>query len=574
MAELPRFDRSFFEGPESFTLIGSGHLGGKASGLLDAHRALADRPDGLRLAELEIEVPTLAVIGTDVFDAFLDQNGLRGRDWLPDSDRRIAQAFQKASLPAAVSGDLWALVRRVHQPLAVRSSSLLEDALEHPLAGVYATKMIPNAAPDAETRFRRLSEAIRFVYASTFFAAARAYRRTIGQGEDGEKMAVIVQEVVGRRHGPRFYPDLSGVARSVNFYAVAPARREDGIASLALGLGKTIVDGGRSWTYCPLRPAAPAPFNSVGERLDLSQRSFWAVNMGSAPYDPVSEDEHLCEGTLDEARLDGTLAHAASTFDGRRERFVPGAGEGPLSLDFAPLLHFGGLHFNESVRGLLRLFEERHGAPVELELALTLPEGGRPARLGFLQVRPMMAAGSGLVVTEDELAGPGVLVASRHALGDGLVEGLSDVIYVKPAAFDVTRTVAIAAEVEQANRALLEAGRGALLVGFGRWGTSDRFLGIPVDWTQVSAARVFVEASLPGFHADMSQGAHFFHNLLGLKIPYLAVPAGVGQVDFAALDALPAEFDGQAVRHVRVPGGFEARVDGRSGRAVVRRFPA
>lgn len=574
MAELPRFDRDFFQGPESFTLIGSGHLGGKASGLLDAHRALAERPEGLRPAELVIEVPTLAVVGTDVFDAFLDQNGLRARDWADDSDRRIAQAFQKAALPAAVSGDLWALVRRVHQPLAVRSSSLLEDALEHPLAGVYATKMIPNSAPDAETRFRRLTEALRFVYASTFFAAARAYRRTIGQADGSEKMAVIVQEVVGRRHGPRFYPDLSGVARSFNFYAVPPAGREDGIASLALGLGKTIVDGGRSWTYCPLRPAAPAPFNSVGERLDLSQRSFWAVNMGAAPYDPVDEDEHLCQGSLDDARLDGTLAHAASTFDPRRERFVPGAGEGPLSLDFAPLLHFGGLRFNEAVRGLLGLFEARHGAPVELELALTLAADGQPARLGFLQVRPMMAAGSGIEVTEQELAGPGLLVASRHALGDGLVEGLFDVVYVKPAAFDVTRTVAIAAEVAQANQALLEAGRGALLIGFGRWGTADRFLGIPVDWTQVSATKVFVEAALAGLHADMSQGAHFFHNLLGLRIPYLAVPAGGGQVDFTSLDALPAEYEGQAVRHVRVPGGLEVRVDGRSGRALVRRFQA
>lgn len=574
MAELPRFDRDFFQGPESFTLIGSGHLGGKASGLLDAHRALAERPEGLRPAELVIEVPTLAVVGTDVFDAFLDQNGLRARDWADDSDRRIAQAFQKAALPAAVSGDLWALVRRVHQPLAVRSSSLLEDALEHPLAGVYATKMIPNSAPDAETRFRRLTEALRFVYASTFFAAARAYRRTIGQADGSEKMAVIVQEVVGRRHGPRFYPDLSGVARSFNFYAVPPAGREDGIASLALGLGKTIVDGGRSWTYCPLRPAAPAPFNSVGERLDLSQRSFWAVNMGAAPYDPVDEDEHLCQGSLDDARLDGTLAHAASTFDPRRERFVPGAGEGPLSLDFAPLLHFGGLRFNEAVRGLLGLFEARHGAPVELELALTLAADGQPARLGFLQVRPMMAAGSGIEVTEQELAGPGLLVASRHALGDGLVEGLFDVVYIKPAAFDVTRTVAIAAEVAQANQALLEAGRGALLIGFGRWGTADRFLGIPVDWTQVSATKVFVEAALAGLHADMSQGAHFFHNLLGLRIPYLAVPAGGGQVDFTSLDALPAEYEGQAVRHVRVPGGLEVRVDGRSGRALVRRFQA
>ena len=318
MAEVPRdalppFSRRFLEAEEKLTLIGSGALGGKATGLRDAREALAARPASLTFERFDIAVPTLTVIGTDAFDAFLRQNSLADLALSGASDHRIALGFQKGDLPAELLGDLWELIRGVRAPLAVRSSSLLEDALEHAFAGVYATKMIPNNQPDTETRFRKLAEAIKFVYASTFFSEARGYRERCGQRSEDEKMAVIIQEVVGLRHGPRYYPDLSAVARSYNFYPVGHASRRDGVVDLALGLGKTIVDGGRCWTYCPRYPSAGPPFASAAETAKQTQTVFWAVNMGKPPaYDPINETEYMVLESLDKADDDSTLRRLAS----------------------------------------------------------------------------------------------------------------------------------------------------------------------------------------------------------------------------------------------------------------------
>ncbi len=573
--DLPRFDRRFFEGRETFTTIGSGALGGKAAGLLLAREALAARPGGLRFESLEISVPTLTVLATDAFDLLLERNRLRDLAGAEADDRRIAQAFQKAELPAEVVGDLWALVRGVHAPLAVRSSSLLEDAMEHPFAGVYATKMIPNDQYDPEVRFRKLVEAIRFVYASTFFREARAYQGAVGARPEQEKMAVIVQEVVGYRHGPRFYPEVSGVARSYNFYPTGHATPGEGVVDLALGLGKTIVDGGRTWTYSPAHPRAVPPFGSAGQMLELTQTEFWAVGMGQPPvYDPLTESEYLVRGDLGAAEEDGTLAHVASTYDPQSDRVSMGLGaSGPRLLDFAPLLRLDDWPFNAAVRGLLDLFQERLGAPVEIELALTFPDGsGRPARLGFLQVRPMSVSTRAVEVADEELAGPRTLLGSERSMGNGVIEGIRDVVYVKPGSFEARHTPAIAAELERFNRELVEAGRPYLLLGFGRWGSSDPWLGIPVNWSQIAGARVIVEAAVPAMNVEMSQGAHFFHNLLSFRVAYFSVPEyGAPAIDWDWLGRLPARRETGFVRHVETPEPLVVKVDGRTGRGAVLR---
>ena len=318
IADLPSFDRHFWDGTFQFTRIGTGALGGKASGLAFAKDLLAETIGASAFSEVEVNVPTMAVIATDCFDEFIARNRLgelRVED-LPDD--RIGHAFQQADLPVELLGDLRALTTQVKTPLAVRSSSLLEDALDRPFAGVYGTKMIPNNQFDPDTRFRRLTEAIKFVYASTYFREARDYIKTTGHDPKEEKMAVILQEVVGRRHGDRFYPDVSGVARSYNFYPTGPALPEEGVASLALGLGKTIVDGGVAWTFSPAYPKKPPPFGSVQEMLRGTQTEFWAVNMGKPPaYDPVNETEYLVTAGLKEAEADDVLRCLASTFDPR-----------------------------------------------------------------------------------------------------------------------------------------------------------------------------------------------------------------------------------------------------------------
>ncbi|HEX7077856.1 MAG TPA: PEP/pyruvate-binding domain-containing protein [Candidatus Eisenbacteria bacterium] len=572
---FPEFDRRFFESHEDFTLIGSGGLGGKAQGLARVKRMLETSWSPERHPEFEVGIPRLTVLATDVFDRFLDENALRDvvRSGGSD-DETIARSFQRASLPASVVGDLRGFVERVHRPIAVRSSSLLEDEAERPFAGVYATKMIPNNQLDAESRFRRLTEAIKFVYASTYFGGAKEYLAAAGGGME-EKMAVILQEVVGRRHGDRFYPDVSGVARSWNFYAASGARPEEGTATLALGLGKTIVDGGVAWSYSPAWPRANPPVASARDLLDATQTRFWSVNMGAPPaYDPVVETEYLLPCGLAEAEEDGVLGPLASTYDRESDRLRPGIGaRGARVLTFAPILVQGAPPLNDVVRAMLDLAETTWGAPMEIEFAAALDEP-RPgaARVGFLQARPLAVAPETGAVTPESLAAPGVVIASESVLGRGRSEELADVVFVRRQTFAPARSLEIAAEIERMNRALLAAGRRYVLVGFGRWGSADPWLGIPVRWGQISGASVIVEASLPGAEAAPSQGSHFFHNMTGAGVAYFTVRhTGHYAIDWAWLDAQPAVSESAHVRHVRLAPPLVVETDGRSGRGVIRR---
>lgn len=573
--DVPRFDRHFFDGTERFTRIGEGSVGGKGAGLLRIHALLLSRLDASEFPDVEVSIPTLTVIATDCFDAFLDRNDLRGVAYSDEPDERIAHAFQRGELPAELLGDLRALVQQVKQPLAVRSSSLLEDALFRPFAGVYATKMIPNHQLDPDSRFRRLAEAVKFVYASTFFRGPKSYIRTTGKSIRDEKMAVLVQEVVGRRHGDRFYPDLAGVARSYNFYRSGHAKPEDGVVSLALGLGKAIVDGGLVWTYSPRWPKAAPPFASAGDVVAGTQARFWAVNMGKPPaYDPTRETEYLVESSLSEAEADGTLGLSASTYDAGSDRLSPGLhGPGPRVVNFAPILVHDALPLNALVRKLMADCEASLGEKVEIEFAVTLPgDGGGRARLGFLQVRPLVVSKTFVDVTPEDLRAEGVVLSSDDVMGNGTVPEIRDVVYVRPDRFDPMSTRRIAEEIAPINDRLLDAGRPYLLVGFGRWGSSDPSLGIPVEWGQICGAKALVEATLPKMNVELSQGSHFFHNISSFEVSYFCCRHDRGhRLDWAWLEAQPAAAETDFVRHV-VPGEpLAVRVDGRSGRGIVTR---
>ncbi len=573
--DLPPFGRRFFGGAERFTRIGAGHIGGKAAGLQRIAQEILPRVETDRFAGIEIAVPTMTVLTTAVFDAFMTRNRLRIEDLARMPDDRIAHRLQQADLPAEFVGDLWGIAEQVRTPLAVRSSSMLEDALHHPLAGVYATKMTPNNQPDVDTRFRRLVEAIKFVYASTFFRQARSYLRSIRQPQDSEKMALIVQEIVGRRYGQRYYPAISGVARSYNYYPSGHARPEDGVVNLALGLGKQIVDGGRSWTYSPAYPTAPPPFGAIGDLLKNTQTDFWSVHMGAPPPpDPTRETEYLVEHGLEEAEADGALDRLASTYDARSDRLRPGVGlRGPRVLDFAPILALGELPLNDLVLHLLAISGEVLASPVEIEFAVDMPiRKGPPARLGFLQVRPMMVAQDRVALEPGELAGADTLLASEQVLGNGVREDIRDIVYLKPRAFEARHTPRIAQELERFNLDLLRAEKPYLLIGFGRWGSSDPWLGVPVEWGQVCGARVIVEATLPEMNPDLSQGSHFFHNLIGCRVLYLSVRHhGPHAVDWDWLDRQEAVAETDFVKHVRTSGPLLVKVDGHNGRGVVKR---
>ena len=573
--DLPEFDRKFWDGTFRFTRIGTGSIGGKATGLAFIKDILAQKFEAGPFPNTQINVPTMAVICTDYFDEFIHQNRLDGLHFEEQSDTRIGLAFQKAELPVELLGDLRALISQVTTPLAVRSSSLLEDALARPFAGVYATKMIPNNQLDIDTRFRKLTEAIKFVYASTYFREAREYIRTTGRNPAEEKMAVIIQEIVGKRHGDRFYPDISGVARSYNFYPSATVQPEEGVVSLALGLGKTIVDGGMSWTYSPAHPKSPPPFGSVRELLDGTQREFWAVNMGKPPaYDPVNETEYMNICDLAAAEKDEVLNFIASTFDPQRERVVPGTWvRGPRVLDFSPLLVMEQFPLNSLIRSLLSAAEESTRAQVEIEFALTFDTSGHEttqARLGFLQVRPMVVSDQLIEVSIEDLTKADAIVASDRVMGNGVVDNIQDIIYVRPETFSVEHTPSIAQQLGRLNGDLRGDDRSYVLIGFGRWGSSHSSLGIPVNWSQISGAAAIVEATLPGMNVELSQGSHFFHNLSSFKASYFMVHFDGGYpINWEWLNQQPLVQETEFVRHVRTKAPLHIRVDGRTARGVI-----
>lgn len=571
--DLLPFDRDRFDGTGPATRIGDGPVGGKAAGLIRIRDALAAAFPASPAAE--VSIPTMAVITAEHFDRFLEENGLDVDALCRQNDEAIARAFLAGHVPVEIVGDLRAVAQRIHAPLAVRSSSLLEDALERPFAGVYTTKMVPNNELGADARFRKLDAAVKLVWASTYFRGARAYRETVNAGSRQEKMAVLLQEVVGRRHGDRYYPDISGVARSYGFYRFGAARPEDGVVLLALGLGKTIVDGGISWTYSPAHPAAPAPFASPAEMLQATQTEFWAVNMGKPPaYDPVRETEYLVLGSLPEAEEDDTLQLTASTWSAASDRLVPGTGvPGARVVNFAPLLVHGLLPFNALLQSLRSVCEKAAGGPVEIEFAATLdPRREPPLRLGLLQVRPMVVSTELVDLGERDRPGWKVLLASDHVLGNGKADGIRDVLYLPPGRFDLARSRAIAGEIAAANRALLAEGRPYVLIGFGRWGSADPWLGVPVGWGDVAGAKVLVEASRPERGIEMSQGSHFFHNISSFGVAYFSFPpGGSGTLDWEWLESRPAEAEGPFVRHVRLAAPLSIEVDGRAGRGIIWR---
>jgi hypothetical protein len=573
LEEISPFSRSFFASSEVLAYIGSGSIGGKASGLGFINNFITSHVTHSTFEDIHVEVPRFVVIATDVFDGFMERNGLHPDSFADMEDDRVAHAFLNAEFPAEFLGDLRSIAGAVQTPLAVRSSSMLEDAMYEPFAGVYATKMIPNNQPDADVRFRKLIEAVKFVYASTCFRSARDYIRMTGRSSCEEKMAVIIQEVVGRRYNERFYPHISGVARSHNFYPMGPAAQKEGIVNLALGLGKTIVDGGVVWSYSPAHPRAAPPVSSPAELLKQTQTEFWAIHMGKPPeYDPIRETEYMVRCPLSSAELDGTLRFTASTYRPQDDRLVMGTGpEGPRALTFAPLLVGNEIPINDLITELLHGSEDSVGCAVEIEFAVTLgPKHSYPVQFGFLQVRPMVVSDEQIDIADDEMENNRLIAASQRSLGNGIIEEIADVVYVRPDVFEARHTAQIALELRDFNRRLLAAGTPYVLIGFGRWGSSDPWLGIPVDWADVSGAKVLVEATLPDMNVELSQGAHFFHNLTSFRILYLSIPHfGKYAVDWQWLSAQEVVGETSFIRHVKTRTPLTIKVDGRCGRGVI-----
>jgi len=574
---ISRFNRDFYSETGGFTYIGDGELGGKARGLAAIKEKIDSFYRDHKVFPIHVDIPRLTVITTLFFDHFVEQNNLYDIAFSNLSDEQIAHHFLRADLPVDLVKDLRALIADVHVPLAVRSSSLLEDRLKFPFAGVYETKMIPNNQPDFDTRFCKLADAIKFVYASTFFNNAKCYMKATPHSLQDEKMAVIIQEVVGLRHNDRFYPNISGVARSYNFYPANHAKPEEGVVNLALGLGKTIVDGGAIWTYSPQYPEVTPPCHSIHELLEQTQLNFWAVNVGKPPADdPVKETEYLVKLTLKEAECDNTLGYIASTYDYESDRTNLGIGfTGSRFVDFGSLLQVNLLPMNELIKSILKVCEGIFNAHVEIEFAVTIDIDSDsvdkiPVRFGLLQVRPMVVSDELIVMKEKELTRKTVLAASDNVMGNGCMDDIRDILYVVPETFGLKKTNAIAAEISHINHQLVETKTPYLLVGFGRWGTSNPSMGIPVNWGQISGARVIIESQLSHATINLSQGSHFFHNISNSGTLYFSLKKeSKFPVDWEWLSEQHVLFQGNYVKHVRLKSPLIVKVDGRKHRGVI-----
>jgi hypothetical protein len=580
------FDRLKFDRYAHFARIGDGSLGGKGRGLAFLDNIIKRHPELNQFPNATVQIPKTVVLCTDFFDEFMDKNNLWGIALSDAPDEEILQHFMRAQLPDALIADFFTFFEAVKSPIAVRSSSLLEDSHYQPFAGIYSTYMIPYL-DDKYEMLRMLACAIKAVYASVYYRDSKAYMTATQNVIDQEKMAVILQEVVGRQYGTRFYPTFSGVLRSLNYYPIGDELAEEGIASLALGLGKYIVDGGQTLRVSPHHPNQVLQTSEMETALRETQTRFYALDMSHVGDDfKVDDGFNILNLRVKEADKDGSLQGIASTYDPVDQIIRDGIYEGGRKvISFCGVLQHGIFPLPEILQLSQKYGSEEMRRPVEIELACNLYQketdrtgsaatasGGIAGDFYLLQIRPIVD--SKQVLDEDLAAIPDeqCLLRSHNSLGHGISEDVVDVVYVKADDdFTAVNNPQIASEIEQINRTFLDADKNYILIGPGRWGSSDPWLGIPVKWPHISAARVIVEAGLKNYHVDPSQGTHFFQNLTSFGVGYFTINTftGDGVLQRDVLDAMPAVDETQFVRHVRFEKPLRIMMDGKKQHGVV-----
>jgi CheY-like chemotaxis protein len=562
------FDRELFDAKATFYRIGGGSLGGKARGLAFIESLLNQFPIDRYFPGVRIAVPSSVVIATEVFDRFMEENDLTDLALRAETDDEVIEAFRNASFPEEIRSDLSAFLARCDFPLAVRSSSLLEDSQYQPFAGIYQTFMLANGNPSLEARLEELLLAVKRVYASTYSTHAKRFLEATQYRLEEEKMAVILQRVVGARHQTRFYPDFAGVARSYNFYPTPPAKSEDGIVAIALGLGKMVVDGGTSVRFSPRYPHHLPRGSTIQKSLKGAQGSFYAIDLAGSPG-----EERLFGIEL--AEEDGTLDAVVSTYSRENDALYDGLSRpGVRIVTFAPILKHGIFPIAEILEALLSMARWGTRSPVELEFAVTLRGGlGGGPELGFLQLRPLALVGAAEDIDLDGAADSALLCRSASVLGHGRLDDLKDVVVVDYRRLERRESARIVEAVRQLDFALRSEGRGYVLIGSGRWGSSEPFLGIPVTWDQIAGARVIVEAGFRDFHVSPSQGTHFFQNLISNNVGYFTVnpEAGEGFLDWEWLASCPARLQDGPVRHLRFESPLSVRMNGKRNEGAIER---
>ena len=571
---IAKFDKTSYDEYQIFSRLGEGSIGGKARGLAFINRLIKTNKLFNKFPDVLITIPRTVVLSTDIFDEFMDHNNLYSIALSDLSDDEILTRFLNAELPGRVYQDFYAFlsVSRTF-PIAVRSSSKLEDSHYQPFAGIYSTYMIPRLA-DNKLMVKMLSDAIKEVYASVYYKGSKAYMTATANVIDEEKMGIILQEVCGNRHGDIFYPTLSGVAQSINYYPIGSEKAEDGIANIAFGLGKLIVEGGLSLRFSPKHSKKILQLSSPEAALRDTQKEFRALDLNTDSFVPSTDDGvNILRIAINDANNNGAMKYIASTYDDNNNILRDGINHpGKRVITFANVLQNKLFPLAEILNTLLELGQQEMNNPIEIEFAANLETPpGAPKIFNFLQIRPIVHTDETHNINLDHIKPEETIIYSESSLGNGLFKGISDLVYVKPESFNPALNKIVASDIERINTQFVKQGTGYVLVGPGRWGSTDPWLGIPVKWPQISAARIIVESGLKNYRIDPSQGTHFFQNLTSFRVGYFTInpfiKEGFYNVEF--LNKLDVVFEDEYIRHVHFDKPLEIMVDGKKHKGVI-----
>lgn len=568
------FGQSKMDMDNSLLKLGSGSLGGKGRGVAFFNSMLSQTEVFKKFNNIRIKTPQSFVICSEVFEEFLERNSLQEMAMVTEEEETIAHGFLNSELPPKIRDELRILIDKINYPLAVRSSSILEDSQMLPFAGIYSTFMLPNNHHDPETRLKQLLNAIKLVYASVFYQSPKRYVKNADLRIEEEKMAILIQQVVGEVHGEIFYPVMSGVAQSYNFYPISYMRPEQGIVSLALGFGKAVVDGEQVYRFSPASPKMNPDFASPDDFLKKSQNQFYGLKLAD-PSIEISQDTGSTFGsyTLDRAEKDGTLDFVGSTYS-RENDIIRDTLQisGPRVVSFAPVLKFGLFPLTDIIKELFILGKNAFGSDIEIEFAINIPvDRKKEIEFYFLQIRPLVSGRELQEVKVNNYESHELMCQSSHTIGNGIYENIYDIIFVDPDSYDQSKTPMIGQEIGELNQWLLNEARNCLLLGFGRLGSSDPWLGIPLTWSQMSQAKVVVETDLDTLQVEPSLGSHFHHNLVSLRMGYFHIGKMNESefVDWAWLKKAPILKQTEHVKLVRLESPLTVKIDGHSCQGVI-----
>ena len=569
-----KFNPAVFTEEDKIIQLADGSMGGKGRGLAFLNALLVTMDLGKEFENLNVKIPKTAIICTNEFDTFIETNKVISSEFRNKSDKEINEYFLNGKLTSDLVSKLKTLIQNVEVPLAIRSSGLLEDSQSQPFAGIYKTYMLPNNDPDDDIRLSQLCDAVKMVLASPFLESARKYIESINFKIEEEKMAVIIQEVVGSKDAEDlFYPHFAGAAQSYNFYPPKDMFHEDGIVALAAGLGKAVVDGERAFRYCPRYPRVNL-LEPTGI-VENNQRDFYAIDLSlDEKQDINSEDKFLTKRRIRTSHKEGVFKEITSVWDYERFQFLDGTYiRGPRMLTYRNIIYYNKFPLSDILLRILEIGQIASGVPVEIEFAINL-DGDKTNNLPtfyLLQIRPLSVNKENINIKLDKIKREEMMLSTSRAMGNGEIKNIKDIVFIDPDKFDNTQTLEIMTEIEKINNYLEKNDREYILLGPGRWGTSDRFLGVPVRWAQINKAKIIVEASQENFTVEASQGSHFFHNLVAMSVGYFTVSHSSDSdfIDWDWLKSLPAEFSGKYAVHVELKKPVNIQIDGKKGIAVI-----